>query len=235
MTDVHPRSTAVKPPAPVQVEKNQYDGETAGAATKEKTKRRWSFYGRSKESEIDPRDISTAAVSGDQKESLDNDKTKHDKAKRRWSFYNRSKNETNDKTETASVRSSPNIPSRAIVPSNAHGNYPPTEAAGDGNQQHPGASKFRPAEVHPDKIAMKQDRKAKMAGGATTGAIVGAVLTGPAWPVGAMAGAAIGSYASKVTARAGERRQQRKWEQKAFNDYLATGKAGVQREGVVLV
>jgi len=89
-----------------------------------------------------------------------------------------------------------------------------------------------PEGVHPRKIEMKNDRKAKIAGCATTGAIVGAVLTGPAWPVGAVAGAAIGSYAGKVTSRAGERRQQRKWEQKTFNEYISKGKAGVQSESV---
>ena len=36
-----------------------------------------------------------------------------------------------------------------------------------------------PQGVHPRKIEMKNDRKAKMAGCATTGAIVGAILTGP--------------------------------------------------------
>jgi len=81
-------------------------------------------------------------------------------------------------------------------------------------------------------MEMKQDRKAKMAGCATTGAIVGAVLTGPAWPVGMAAGAAIGTYAGKVTARAGERRLQRKWEQKTFFEYHSKGKAGVQSESV---
>lgn len=90
-----------------------------------------------------------------------------------------------------------------------------------------------PEGVHPRKMEMKNDRKAKMAGCATTGAIVGAMLTGPVWPVGAIAGAAIGSYAGKVTSRAGERRQQRKWEQNYFNDYLSKGKAGVQSESVV--
>ena len=89
-----------------------------------------------------------------------------------------------------------------------------------------------PVNLHPKKLEMKADRKAKMAGAATTGAIVGAVLTGPAWPVGAMAGAAIGSCAAKVTSRAGERRQQRKWEQKTFNDYIAKGQASVQSDSV---
>jgi hypothetical protein len=89
-----------------------------------------------------------------------------------------------------------------------------------------------PQGIHPKKREMKQDRKAKMAGCATTGAIVGAVLTGPVWPVGMAAGAAIGTYAGKVTARAGERRQQRKWEQKTFRDYHSKGEAGVQSESV---
>lgn len=89
-----------------------------------------------------------------------------------------------------------------------------------------------PKEVHPLKVDMKNERKAKMAGAATTGAIVGAVLTGPVWPVGAVAGAALGSGVAKVTARAGERRQQRKWEQQAFNAYVAKGEAGVQSESV---
>lgn len=92
-----------------------------------------------------------------------------------------------------------------------------------------------PAEVHPQKQEMKHDRKAKMAGACTTGAIVGAVLAGPFFPVGAVAGAAIAGAATKVTARAGERKQQRIWENKAFNEYLAKGEAGVQREGVVFV
>jgi len=90
-----------------------------------------------------------------------------------------------------------------------------------------------PAEVHPHKQVMKQDRKAKIAGAATTGAIVGGVLTGPVWPVGMVAGAAIGSYASKVTARAGERRQQRKWERDKFDEYAnSKGTDWAQSESV---
>merc|ERR1711937_536264 len=50
--------------------------------------------------------------------------------------------------------------------------------------------------VHPQKQEMKKDRKAKMAGGATTGAIIGGVVTGPLWFVGAPVGTAIGSYAT---------------------------------------
>merc|ERR1711937_879533 len=86
--------------------------------------------------------------------------------------------------------------------------------------------------VHPQKHEMKKDRKAKMAGGATTGAIIGGVVTGPLWFVGAPMGAAIGSYATKVSSRSGERKQQQKWEQNRRNMFVSSGRAGVQWEGV---
>ena len=77
------------------------------------------------------------------------------------------------------------------------------------------------------------ERKVKTAASATTGALVGGLLAGPAWPLGALAGAAVAGYAGKVTARAGERRLQRKWEKQKINEFGAQGKGGVQREGVV--
>jgi len=89
-----------------------------------------------------------------------------------------------------------------------------------------------PAEVHPLRNQMKQERKTKTAIAATTGAVVGGILCGPAWPIGAAAGAALGGYAGKVTARAGERKLQRRWDKKAFNEYTAKGSADVHSEGV---
>jgi len=215
----------------VHVETEGSDGGSSNL-NHEPAQRRWSLKGRSnRETELE----TTPAVNNSSNISCKNgDESNHNnsqKAQRRWIFYGHSKKEANNESKTDTHSS--------VNPANSTNDLPvvyqlPKDAGSNGQQQ-PGAWNYRPAEVHPEKHAMKQDRKAKMAGAATTGAIVGAVLTGPVWPVGAMAGAAIGSYAGKVTARAGERRQQRKWEQKTFNEYLAKGEAGVQREGVVLV
>merc|ERR1712100_338371 len=89
-----------------------------------------------------------------------------------------------------------------------------------------------PAEVHPAKYQMKETRKVKTAAGATTGAVIGGLMFGPAWPIGAAAGAAAGGYATKVAVRSGERRKQRKWDAKNFNEYTSKGVAGVQSESV---
>ena len=89
-----------------------------------------------------------------------------------------------------------------------------------------------PQEVHPKKYQMKDARKVKTAASATTGAVVGGLMFGPFWPVGAVAGAAVGGYAGKVISREGERKQQRKWDKKNFNDYTGQGKADVQSENV---
>eukprot|EP00537_Pseudo-nitzschia_pungens_P006463 CAMPEP_0172358870 /NCGR_PEP_ID=MMETSP1060-20121228/3147_1 /TAXON_ID=37318 /ORGANISM="Pseudo-nitzschia pungens, Strain cf. cingulata" /LENGTH=387 /DNA_ID=CAMNT_0013080285 /DNA_START=370 /DNA_END=1533 /DNA_ORIENTATION=+ len=89
-----------------------------------------------------------------------------------------------------------------------------------------------PAEIHPQRFQMKRERKAKTAVSATTGAIVGGLLTGPAWPLGAAAGAAVGGYTGKVKARAGERKAQRDWEKRNVDAYVKTGAAGVQQNTV---
>lgn len=89
-----------------------------------------------------------------------------------------------------------------------------------------------PQEVHPKKYKMKDARKVKTAASATTGAVVGGLMFGPAWPVGVVAGAAVGGYAGKVISRSGERKQQRKWDKKNFNEFTKQGKADVQSENV---
>jgi hypothetical protein len=89
-----------------------------------------------------------------------------------------------------------------------------------------------PVEVHPQKYQMKDARKVKTAASATTGAVVGGLLFGPAWPVGAVAGAAVGGYAGKVISRKGERKQQVKHDKTNFNKYTAQGIAAVQSENV---
>lgn len=106
----------------------------------------------------------------------------------------------------------------------SHNDYSITSSRNDGPL---------PAEVHPAKYQMKTERKVKTAAAATTGAIVGGLITGPAWPIGAAAGAAVGGYACKVTARAGERKQQRQWERRNVNSYASRGVAGVQGDDVV--
>jgi len=85
-----------------------------------------------------------------------------------------------------------------------------------------------PAEVHPNKYTMKTERKVKTAASATTGAVIGGVITGPFWPIGAAAGAAVGGYAGKVISRSGERKQQCKWDEKNFNEYTEQGIYDIQ-------
>jgi len=250
------------------------DGDAQDVATKNKDKRRWSLYGRSK----NEAHVATEATSGG-----GSGNHKHVPAKHRWSLHGRSKKEANYEAETVSVKSASNIAvsksgsisvdsddknssqknhvraprrwsfygsskkqesietepaskstSQAIAtdPTDPLDVYQLRKEARDDLKQGHEDSDFQPAEVHPDRQLMKQDRKAKMAGAATTGAFLGAALSGPAWPVGMVAGAAIGSYTSKVTARAWERRKQREWEKDTFNAYIAKGEAGVQREGV---
>jgi hypothetical protein len=70
--------------------------------------------------------------------------------------------------------------------------------------------------VHPDRMKMKKQRKQRTAAAATSGAIVGGVLFGPAWPLGVVVGGAAGAVAGKRIAKAGERRAQRKYEQESF-------------------
>mgnify|MGYP005694734801 CR=1 FL=1 len=89
-----------------------------------------------------------------------------------------------------------------------------------------------PAEIHPRKNQMKEVRKVKTAASATTGAVVGGLMFGPFWPVGAVAGATVAGYGGKVIARHGERKQQIKWDKKNFNEYTAQGIAAVQSEDV---
>lgn len=95
-----------------------------------------------------------------------------------------------------------------------------------------GRRELLPAEVHPRKYQMKTERKLKTATSATAGAIIGGVLLGPAWPVGAVVGGAAGGYAGKVAARSGERKQQRKWDQQQFNMYTTQGHCDVQSTNV---
>ena len=73
--------------------------------------------------------------------------------------------------------------------------------------------------VHPNRKQMKQDRKGKIAVSATGGAIVGGILFGPAWPLGVVVGGAAGAVCSKQLCKAGERRAQRKYEQKNFQQF----------------
>merc|ERR1712238_386660 len=89
-----------------------------------------------------------------------------------------------------------------------------------------------PQELHPNKYGMKQERKVKTAVGATTGAIIGAAVTGPFFPLGAAVGGAIGGVSTKYVARHGERKQQTKHETKQVNDYIKSGKADVQSDNV---
>jgi hypothetical protein len=66
---------------------------------------------------------------------------------------------------------------------------------------------------------MKQERKVKIAASATSGAVIGGLMFGPAFPVGVVAGAAVPGYGGKVIARQGQRKQQQKWDKKNFNEY----------------
>eukprot|EP00529_Nitzschia_sp_RCC80_P031803 CAMPEP_0113462120 /NCGR_PEP_ID=MMETSP0014_2-20120614/11912_1 /TAXON_ID=2857 /ORGANISM="Nitzschia sp." /LENGTH=362 /DNA_ID=CAMNT_0000353941 /DNA_START=234 /DNA_END=1322 /DNA_ORIENTATION=+ /assembly_acc=CAM_ASM_000159 len=80
--------------------------------------------------------------------------------------------------------------------------------------------------VVPTKYQMKSTRKVKMGAGAVGGAVVGGVLFGPAWPIGAVAGGAAGAYGTKQIAKVSERRAQRKYEkrsvqQQASNSLIA--------------
>jgi hypothetical protein len=70
--------------------------------------------------------------------------------------------------------------------------------------------------VHPDKLKMKKNRKKKTAAAATSGAIIGGLCFGPAWPLGVVVGGAVGGVAGKQLAKVGERRAQRKYEQHSF-------------------
>jgi len=255
----YPQSQPAETPVPSRTAVTEYTyvapEDATGVGRKKKTKTLWSLYGRSKneaiagaeDASVDPVS-STAAVVTDPREiasrsnnnnnnSSNNDNTPP-RQKRRWSLNFR-KSEAKEETENTPDDRAPNAAAittnQLEIYSNNHKNSassPPKPSQENGNMTAKEANGSMPAELHPEKEIMKQDRKAKIAGAATTGAIVGAILTGPVWPVGAMAGAAIGSYASKVTARAGERRQQRKWEQKTFNAYTAKGEAGVQSESV---
>merc|ERR1711992_415797 len=90
-----------------------------------------------------------------------------------------------------------------------------------------------PAEVHPKKYQMKTERKVKTAASATAGMVVGGLILAPVFPIGMAAGAAVGGYTAKVISRSGERKQQRKWDQKNFNDYTAQGNCDVQSDNVV--
>jgi hypothetical protein len=79
--------------------------------------------------------------------------------------------------------------------------------------------------VHPNRYGMKQARKVKTATGATGGAIIGGVLFGPAWPLGMVVGGAAGGVAAKQISKAGERRAQRKYEKRNFQQYAASKSA----------
>ena len=79
---------------------------------------------------------------------------------------------------------------------------------------------------------MKEERKLKTAASATAGAVVGGLILLPVFPLGMMAGAAVGGVAGKVLARSGERKKQTKWEQQQFNAYTAQGQCDVQSQNV---
>lgn len=70
--------------------------------------------------------------------------------------------------------------------------------------------------IHPEKYLMKKDRKLHSVAGGATGAFVGGLLTGPAFPVGVVIGAAAGGYASNKMHKMQERRRQRRHEQRNF-------------------
>jgi len=70
--------------------------------------------------------------------------------------------------------------------------------------------------VHPHKAQMKQGRKVTTAAAATGGALIGAIVTGPAFPVGALIGGAVSGYTANKIHKQGERRAQRNWEQANF-------------------
>ena len=84
--------------------------------------------------------------------------------------------------------------------------------------------------VHPHKKQMKEGRKVTTAAAATGGALVGAILTGPAFPVGALVGGTVSGYAANKLHKQGERRAQRKWEKQNFQQYASSQSAVVQGE-----
>jgi hypothetical protein len=66
--------------------------------------------------------------------------------------------------------------------------------------------------IHPYKYEMKKARQTKTAAGATSGAFVGGIIAGPAFPVGMIVGGAVGGYTANKVSKFGERRAQRKHE-----------------------
>jgi hypothetical protein len=70
--------------------------------------------------------------------------------------------------------------------------------------------------VHPNKAGMKTERQITTAAAAAGGAVVGAIVTGPIFPVGMVVGGAISGYTANKMHKQGERRAQRKWEQSNF-------------------
>jgi hypothetical protein len=72
--------------------------------------------------------------------------------------------------------------------------------------------------VHPLKREMKQRRHAGMALGGVSGALVGTLVLGP---LGTVLGAPIGVYSANKLSKQGERRAQRKWEQRSVQDAAA--------------
>jgi len=85
--------------------------------------------------------------------------------------------------------------------------------------------------VHPHKAQMKGDRQVTTAAAATGGALIGAIVTGPAFPVGALIGGAVSGYTANKLHKKGERRAQRKWEQANFQ--LGVHKAPVSQHTIV--
>jgi hypothetical protein len=72
--------------------------------------------------------------------------------------------------------------------------------------------------IHPRKTEMKRERHVKMAVGVVSGALVGTLVLGP---VGTVLGAPIGCYTANKLSKQGERRAQRKWEQRSVQDAAA--------------
>jgi hypothetical protein len=70
--------------------------------------------------------------------------------------------------------------------------------------------------VHPNRAGMKTERQITTAAAAAGGAVVGAMVTGPIFPVGFVVGGAISGYTANKIHKQGERRAQRKWEQSNF-------------------
>lgn len=70
--------------------------------------------------------------------------------------------------------------------------------------------------VHPNKDIMKSERQLTTAAAAASGAVLGAIVTGPAFPVGMIVGGVISGYTANKVHKQGERRAQRKWEQSNF-------------------